>query len=295
MRILITGGKGQLGSECTNILKGTHDVISLDIEDLDITDSDVVERIVSTEQPDIILNCAAYTLVDACEKERKVAWGVNVDGPGNLARSIDRLGRMIIHISTDYIFDGKREVPEQYIEDDEPKPLSYYGRTKLESELLVRKLCSRSLIVRSAWVYGERGNNFLKTLLGLVLNDPEKRQKVVNDQYGSPTWSYRLAEQLERLIDIGAEGVYHATSEGYCTWYEFACYFLERMGVKYKIAPCRTEEYPTPAIRPKNSILENRRLKKEGINIMPDWREDIDIFVSKYKECLVNEASGVKK
>jgi dTDP-4-dehydrorhamnose reductase len=157
---------------------------------------------------------------------------------------------------------------------------------------MVRSLAEDHIIIRTAWVYGIKGSNFPKTMLRLALSNPGGVIKVVNDQYGSPTWSYRLAEQIARLIEVDARGTYHATSEGYCTWYEVAEFFLDRMGVEYNIVPCSTEEYPTPAKRPANSILENMRLKKEGINLMPHWKDDIGVFIERYKMSLINEMKG---
>lgn len=292
MKVLICGKSGQLGTDCQQAFGQKIEVIAPDEKEFDITNSEAVERIALSVSPDVILNCAAYTMVDACETERELAWNINVKGPENLARAADRCGARIIHISSDYVFDGKKRVPEPYAEGDATGPLSYYGITKLESELAVRKMTDKHIIIRTAWVYGINGRNFLKTMLRLSVNNPEKALKVVNDQYGSPTWSYRLAEQIGKLIEVNAMGTYHASSEGYCTWYELAKYFLEKMDVKHKIFPCSTDEYPTPAARPKNSILENSRLKKEKINLMRDWRKEVDTFVINFKERLIKEAKG---
>jgi dTDP-4-dehydrorhamnose reductase len=146
--------------------------------------------------------------------------------------------------------------------------------------------------LRTAWLYGFRGGNFLKTILKLALKHPQEEIKVVKDQFGSPTWSYRLSIQIARLIAARGQGTYHATSEGYCTWYELARYFLEKMGIAHSLVPCTTDEYPTPASRPMNSILENRHLKTEDINLMPDWRDDLDEFVSLFRERLIDEAAS---
>ena len=292
MNVLICGKSGQLGSDCQQAFAQKFEVIAPNEKEFDITNKEAVESITFSVSPDVILNCAAYTMVDACETERELAWNINVKGPENLARAADKCGAGIIHISSDYVFDGKKRVPESYKEDDETGPISYYGITKLESELAVRKMTDRHIIIRTAWVYGINGRNFLKTMLRLSINNPEKALKVVNDQYGSPTWSYRLAEQIGRLIEVNAAGTYHASSEGYCTWYELAKYFLEKMDVKNNILPCSTDEYPTPAARPKNSILENSRLKKENINLMQDWRKGVDTFVINFRDRLIKEAKG---
>lgn len=294
MKILICGGDGQLGSDCVTILQRKHEVVAVDIGELDITNLADVEDMIRSTTPFIILNCAAYTQVDACETQKELAWKVNVEGPRNLALSAKKYDSRLIHISTDYIFDGKKKVPEPYIEDDEPNPVSYYGLTKLESEQAIREITNHHIILRTAWMYGVQGHNFPKTMLKLALQDPRKEIKVVNDQFGSPTWSYRLAQQIEKLIEVNSQGTYHATSEGYCTWYELAGYFLQKMGVPRPLIPCTSEEYPTPAPRPQNSILENGRLKQEGMNVMTNWKSDLDQFVSMFKEPLIDGVTKVK-
>ncbi|MGA1823961.1 MAG: dTDP-4-dehydrorhamnose reductase, partial [bacterium] len=276
MKIMITGGKGQLGSDCTEILQRSHNIMSIDLEDLDITNLSAVETKVRNFTPDCIVNCAAFTQVDACETQKEMAWNVNVRGPENLAQCVENLGGKLIHISTDYVFDGHKKPPDPYIEDDETHPLSYYGITKLKGEKAIQAATERHCIVRTAWLYGIHGQNIIKTMLRLTLQNPQKQIKLVNDQFGSPTWSYRLALQIANIIDDPIEGTYHATAEGYCTWYQLITYFLDTMKVSHNIIPCTTKEYPTPAIRPKNSILENRNLTIKGLNIMKQWREDID-------------------
>lgn len=293
MKVLICGKSGQLGSDCVEVLRQKFEVIAPDEKEFDITNSEAVESITHSVSPDVIVNCAAYTMVDACETERELAWNINVRGPENLASAASKYGARIIHISSDYVFDGKKRVPETYTEGDEPGPISYYGITKLESELAVRKQTDKHVIVRTAWIYGINGRNFLKTMLRLSITNSGKALKVVNDQFGSPTWSYRLAEQLGRLIEVNAMSTYHASSEGYCTWYELAKYFLEKMDIKHNLIPCGTDEYPTPAARPKNSILENCRLKEEKLNLMQYWRNDVDTFVINFKNRLINEAKGL--
>jgi len=292
MKILICGAGGQLGSDCAKVLQGAHEVFALSSKELDITDPPDVDRITGHLTPEIILNCAAYTNVDACETERGPAWKVNVEGPKNLASWAAKYGGLLIHISSDYVFDGRKEPPEPYVEDDEPNPLSCYGRTKLEGEAAVMQAAGQYIILRTAWLYGMHGRNFLKTILRSVLRNPGRKLKVVNDQFGSPTWSYRLALQIAELIKKNGRGTYHATAEGHCTWYELAGHFLTEMGIGHSLIPCTSDEYPTPAIRPGNSILENKRLKKAGINLMRDWFHDVDQFVSMFREQLIDEAIG---
>ncbi len=289
MRILITGGNGQLGRECRAVLKPDHRVTAVDIEDLDITDPAGVDAYIKHHRPEVIVNCAAFTQVDDCETNRESARQVNVNGPDNLALCAARYKARLVHISTDYVFDGKKPVPNPYKEADRPNPLSHYGRTKFEGEQAVLKYAGSFIILRTAWLYGFYGKNFLKTILARALAGNRQTLKIVNDQYGSPTWAHRLALQIRHLIQNRAEGIYHASSEGYCTWYELAKRFLEKMEISCDLRPCRTDEYPTRAVRPKNSILENSRLTAEGLNRMKPWPDDLDRFVRKYKDRLIQE------
>lgn len=289
MKIVILGGKGQLGSDCTKVVKEIHDVMSVDLDELDITDISQVEAAAGNFGADVIVNCAAFTRVDDCETEKELACKVNVEGPGNLAVAAKNQGAQLIHISTDYVFDGRKKAPEPYTEKDAPNPISYYGVTKLAAEEAIRRTIENHIILRTAWLYGIRGQNFLKSMLTLALKDPQREIKIVNDQFGSPTWSYRLALQIAKLIESRGNGTYHATSEGYCTWYGLATYFLGKMGVPHSFVPCTTAEYPTPAARPMNSILENKRLKESGINLMQGWKSDLDEFVFRFRDRLINE------
>lgn len=295
MKIMICGSSGQLGRDCVQVLERPHEVFALSSGELDITNISNVYQATRACFPDIILNCAAFTNVDGCETERELAWAVNVEGPKNLAEAVKRYGGLLIHISSDYIFDGLKDVSEPYIEEDEPNPLSYYGKTKLEGEMAIMRVTNRYAILRTAWLYGLHGRNFLKTILKMVLKNPDKEMKIVNDQFGSPTWSYQLAMQIAKIIEKKGHGVYHVTAEGYCTWYELASYFLNKIGVPHLIVPCTSEEYSTAAKRPKNSILENRKLKKEGINLMKKWFNDVDQFICNYREQLLSEALNTKK
>jgi dTDP-4-dehydrorhamnose reductase len=190
------------------------------------------------------------------------------------------------------VFDGKKELPMAYKETDSTLPLGVYGKTKLEGELRVASFAKKYIIVRSAWLYGIHGGNFVKTMLKLSLKNPDETIRVVNDQFGSPTWTLRLALQLESLVEAGGQGLYHASAQGYCSWYEFAAYFLKKMGVSHNIVPCTSEEYPTPAPRPHNSILDNARLKRNDINRMTGWRHGMDLFVSRFRQDLLDECSS---
>jgi len=196
-----------------------------------------------------------------------------------------------VHISTDYVFDGQKPITDYYVEDDDPRPLSVYGKTKLAGEKAVSDETEHHIILRTAWLYGIQGHNFLKTMLKLTRANPSREFKVVNDQFGSPTWSYRLALQIEKLVEKGARGIYHATAEGVCTWYELADYFLNKMDVPHCLVPCASDEFPTAAVRPKNSILENRRLKEAGINVMVPWQEDVAKYVEQFGNQLLRNAA----
>lgn len=290
MKLLIIGSKGQLGSDCCSLLAAENDISGCDIPKVDISSKESVDTYLDETRPQVIVNCGAYTAVDGCESELELSWKVNAEGPKHLARGAERIGSRLIQVSTDYVFDGNRGVPNPYVETDAPNPLSQYGKSKLAGEKAVTKYCSNHIILRTAWLYSATGKNFLKTILRLVIQDPDRELKVVNDQYGSLTWSYTLALQIQKLLHSDLTGIAHTTSEGYSTWYEAARYFLDTMDVPYKMRPCTTAEYPTPAHRPANSILDNQVLKEAGISTFVDWKEDINMFVARYREQLLAEA-----
>lgn len=287
MKLLITGAGGQLGQDCVQLMLDRHDICALTAKQLDITQAEAVREAVSEVLPDVVINCAAYTAVDACETETDRCMAVNAQGPANLAAACEESGCRLIHISTDYVFDGSKPVPEPYAEEDAVGPISAYGRSKLAGEEAVAARMEDYLILRTAWLYGLGGKNFLKTMLRLATADPRRIIKVVNDQFGSLTWTMTLARQIEQVLDCGLTGIAHATAEGHSTWYAGARYFLETMQVEFSLAPCTTAEYPTPAKRPANSILENHRLKEHGLHVMRDWQEDLNDFVRLHREELL--------
>lgn len=289
MKILLTGASGQLGSECRAVLENDYQVLAPDREEFDITSWDLVITGICELSPDIILNCAAFTKVDECEKQRKLAERINVEGPRNLAQGAARYDKMIVQISSDFVFNGRKRLPQPYFEDDPMLPISHYGHTKMESEMAVKQNASNYIILRSGWLYGVTGDSSIKRILRSALRRGQEGIRVVDDQFGSPTWSFRLAQQIKVLIDKGKEGVYHATAEGFCSRYEWAKYLLQKMEIKTPVTPCSSQEYPTPATRPTNSILENRQLKLEGVNVMPHWRRDLDSFLDKYGARLLAE------
>ena len=289
MKILIAGARGQLGRDCTSVLSPKHAVTALDLPEFDITAPAQVRQTLADVRPEVVLNCAAYTRVDDCEDHRDEAWRLNAAGPGILADAADRIGARLVHISTDYVFDGQRPLPHPYLEEDSTRPLSWYGQSKLDGETAVQNSCRHWIILRTAWLYGRYGANFPKTMLRLALRNPTGPIRVINEQYGSPTWSWRLAEQVETVIAAEAQGLFHATAEGCGTWFDLAARFLSAMQVPHTLQPCRIADYPTRAARPVNSILENARLKKAALNIMRDWRDDLDEYAARYRLELLAE------
>jgi len=287
MNILITGAGGQLGQDCFTVMGEEHAVHGRTSGQLDITQSEQVQQEIRTLRPDVVINCAAYTAVDRCESEQAACWAVNADGAAHLADACAAEGARLIHISTDYVFSGNKPVPEPYTENDIVGPLSVYGKSKLAGEQAIAERMDNFLILRTSWLYGIGGNNFLKTMLRLAAMDPERTIRVVDDQYGSLTWTMTLARQIRQLLVSELTGIAHATAENSGTWYAGAKYFLESLGVAFSLQPCTTAEYPTPAHRPANSILENSFLKEHKINLMQDWQQDIDAFVEQYRNELV--------
>jgi len=292
MNILITGAGGQLGQDCIRVMQAGHNVHGYTSSQLNITDQKQVQREIKLLRPEVVVNCAAYTAVDNCETQQDVCRAVNEQGAAHLAKACRAAGSRLLHISTDYVFDGNKPVPEAYSEEDQVSPLSAYGKSKLAGEQKIARHMDNFLILRTAWLYGMGGKNFLKTMLRLAVADPKRTVRVVDDQYGSLTWTSSLARQIEKVLDSTMTGIAHATAEEYCTWFAGAKYFLETMEIPFSLAPCSTEEYPTPAHRPTNSIIANNRLKEHGLHVMQSWQHDIDDFVTLYREDLLQEARG---
>lgn len=278
MKILITGSQGQLGADCVRVFSKSSHFIAFDSGGLDIRNFSEVSDSIKMFRPDCVINCAAYTAVDKCESKSKTAFEINAKGPENLARAVEKYGGRLVHISTDYVFDGTKEKGEPYLESDLPGPISVYGKSKLAGENAVISLCANHVVVRTAWLFGISGQNFLKTMLLACLKDPDAQLKVVHDQSGSPTWSYTLAQQIKAIAKTEACGVFHAASHGSCSRFELARYFLEKMGVAHNLVPCTTDRYPKPAKRPANSVLKNSRLKKMGLDFMQHWKKDVEDF-----------------
>ncbi|RJQ42060.1 MAG: dTDP-4-dehydrorhamnose reductase [Gaiellales bacterium] len=270
MKILVIGAAGQLGHDLMEQLPADHEVTGVDIGEIDITDPASVARVFEAEGPGLVINSAAYTNVDGCETDREAAWAVNAEGPGHVARACAEAGAALIHISTDYVFDGTAREP--YREDAPVAPLGEYGRSKLAGEEAVRQALGRHLIVRTAWLFGTHGHNFVKTMLRLGRERDEL--KVVNDQTGAPTYSGHLARAVKGLAETRLDdpGVYHMTGGGHCTWYEFAAEIFRLAGVEVGLKRTTAAEFASPAPRPAYSVLANTRAPELAL---PHWREGL--------------------
>lgn len=292
MNILITGCNGQLGSELAkNLNNGFTElgpipeelrgaqVVCVDVQEMDITNYNAVVDLVEELNLDVIINCAAYTNVNGCETDSDTAFRVNALGARNLAMAAERFGAKLIHVSTDYVFAGDGTVP--YTEWDSCNPQSVYGKTKYLGEQYVRDFCSRYFIVRTSWLYGYVGNNFVKTMLKLARE--KGGAKVVNDQRGNPTNAADLAHHLLKLAVTEQYGIYHCTGTGECSWYDFASKIVEYAGIPATITPCTTEEYPTPAKRPAYSSLDNRMLRNTVGDEMRDWQDALKCYIEHLK------------
>jgi dTDP-4-dehydrorhamnose reductase len=280
MKLLIIGCNGMLGQDMLRAARSAgHSVSGIDFPDIDITKPESVRSCVTAARPHVIVNCAAWTAVDACETDCDRAFAVNATGAGLLARAAEGCGAIFVHFSTDYVFDGAKSTP--YIESDPVNPVSVYGRSKLEGELLVQKNCTRSFIFRIAWLYGAGGANFVKTIRELAKKNADAHAflRVVNDQIGSPTYTADVCRQTFGMLDTGHFGLYHSTSEGQCSWFDFATEIVRALHVKVELVPCSTAEFPRPAPRPRYSVLENSRLKKLGLNLMPHWKDGFAAFL----------------
>ncbi len=252
MKVLVTGANGQLGYDVIKQLNSVDiDYLGTDRESLDITNKEQVTRVISDHNPDVVIHCAAYTAVDKAEDEKELCYSVNVLGTKYVAEACKEIDAKMFYISTDYVFDGEGDEP--FGVTDKPNPINYYGQTKYEGEVEVQKILDKCFVVRISWVFGCNGNNFVKTMLRLGKERDEI--SVVADQIGSPTYAYDLAKLLVKMIQTDKYGIYHATNEGYCSWYEFACEIFKQVGINVRVNPIKTEEYPTRAKRPKNSRL----------------------------------------
>lgn len=275
MNILVTGCNGQLGSEIRLLEKNypQHSFFNTDRDELDITDMDGVNAFVDGNAVDGIINCAAYTAVDKAEADKQLCTALNTEAPAYLAAAVEKRGGWMIHVSTDYVFNGTKHTP--YVETDTPCPDSVYGSTKLAGELAVSKFCKKTMIIRTAWLYSTFGNNFVKTMIRLGM---EKEQLgVVFDQIGTPTYARDLAVAVMTAVEQGVKpGVYHFSNEGVCSWYDFTKAVHRIAGItSCRVKPLHTAEYPTAATRPAYSVLDKTKIKQAyGIDI-PYWEDSL--------------------
>jgi len=282
MRVLVTGVKGQLGFDVVNELeKRGHEAVGVDVEEMDITDAAAVENEITKANVEAVIHCAAYTAVDAAEDNEEICRKVNADGTENIAKVCKKLDLKMIYISTDYVFDGKGTRPWE--PDDKQDPMNVYGQTKYEGELAVTKHLEKYYIVRIAWVFGVNGKNFIKTMLNL--GETRNKLTVVCDQVGSPTYTYDLAVLLVDMIETDKYGFYHATNEGLCSWYEFACEIFKQAGLNVDVVPVTTAEYAAAkAARPYNSRMNKDKLDANGFKRLPAWQDAL----ARYLEIIRN-------
>lgn len=281
MKVLVTGVKGQLGYDVVNELtKRGHTAIGVDIDEMNITDKQSVQMVIDNNKPDAVIHCAAWTAVDLAEDDDKIALvrAVNTDGTRNIAEVCKKLNCKMMYISTDYVFNGQGTEPWKP-DCKDYEPLNVYGQTKLGGELAVANLLEKYFIVRIAWVFGVNGNNFIKTMLNVGKKYNELT--VVNDQIGTPTYTFDLAKLLVDMIETEKYGYYHATNEGgYISWYDFACEIFKQAGYKTKVKPVTTEEYGlSKAKRPFNSRLDKSKLIENGFKPLPTWQDALSRYL----------------
>lgn len=290
MKILVTGGKGQLGKQIQSIVEKNQSDISkidetlvkaefkfIDYDELDITNYKEVESYIKEYKPYAVINCAAYTNVDKCESDYDSAFKVNALGPRNLAIACEKYNIKLLHVSTDYVFKGEGSVP--FKECDIPHPVSAYGTTKLLGENYVREFCSKYFIVRTAWLYGEYGKNFVYTIMKAAKE--RGHLDVVNDQRGNPTYAEDLAHHILKIILTDEYGLYHCTGNGECSWYDFACKIVEYAGIDATVSPITSDKLQRAAKRPSYSSLDNMMLRCTIGDEMREWKEALKSFMSK--------------
>lgn len=287
-RYLITGVKGQLGYDVIRELnqRGIYDILAVDVEDMDITNKRIVDKIINEYKPEVVFHCAAWTNVDGAEDNKEACYKVNVTGTKNITDACRNVGAKLIYISTDYVFGGDKE--GLYEVTDPVNPKSVYGETKVESENIVRNY-EKSFIVRTSWVFGINGKNFIRTMLRLA--ETNKEINVVGDQFGSPTYTVDLAKLLVDMSETEKYGTYHANNSGYCSWAEFAKYIFESNNKDTKVNAIPTNEYPTKATRPLNSRLSKKSLVENGFEELPSWENAVD----RYNQELNEEARVLRK
>lgn len=277
MKVLVTGAKGQLGTDLMNELeKRGIESIGVDVQEMDITDREACMRVISESKADAVIHCAAYTAVDAAEDNVDLCRKINGEGTRNVALACQATGAKMMYISTDYVFDGQGTRPWE--PDDNRSPLNVYGQTKYEGELAVEELVEKFFTVRIAWVFGVAGKNFIKTMLRL--GKERGAVSVVDDQVGSPTYTYDLARLLVDMIQTDYYGRYHATNEGFCSWYGFACEIFRQEGMdEVKVTPVSSDQFPVKAVRPANSRMSKAKLAENGFEPLPTWQDALGRFL----------------
>lgn len=275
MRILVVGAGGQLGRELLALPSSPHELVGLARAQCDIANAGDAARALATHRPDAVVNCAAWTKVDAAEQQRDAAYRANAEGPRLLAQACADADVMLCHVSTDYVFDGTATAP--IAEDAPTRPLGVYGESKRAGEEAVAASGARHAVVRTAWLYGQDGPNFVLTMLRLGAEREEL--KVVADQRGAPTWTGHLAPALLRLLERGATGTFHLTNAGETTWRDFAARIMERAGLAARVLPISTAEYAAPAPRPAYSVLDNRAWRQLGEAPLPSWEDGLDAYL----------------
>jgi dTDP-4-dehydrorhamnose reductase len=281
MKILVTGYNGQLGYDVVRVgqEKGME-MIGTGRGELDITREQSVYGFVRSLKPDAIIHCAAYTAVDKAEDDKDTCWNVNVNGTKHLAAVAKKINAKFMYISTDYVFDGKGTT--SFKETDKPEPVGYYGLTKYEGEKVVQSLSEEWYIIRISWVFGINGENFIKTMLRL--GESRDQLNVVNDQFGSPTYTFDLAKILIGMIQTEKYGIYHASNEGFTTWADFAKETFSQAGLTVNVEGIPTDEYPTRAVRPKNSRMSKQKLVDNGFSLLPTWQDALQRYLDELKQ-----------
>ncbi|KIL43552.1 hypothetical protein KP77_32580 [Jeotgalibacillus alimentarius] len=279
LKVIVTGSKGQLGQELCHVLMNEgHEVTGFSRLELDVTNPIEVQHIFTSCKPDIVIHAAAYTDVNRAEQEPEKAFQVNAVGTKNVALAVKEIGAKMVYISTDYVFDGTSQHPIS--EEETPNPLSIYGESKLKGEEYVRDILSDYFIVRTSWLYGRYGNNFVKKIL--EAGDLTQTVTVVNDQFGSPTYTGDLADAIAKLIVTDQFGLYHLSNSGSCSWYEFAQEIFYLAGKDVSVTPCKTEDFKSPAKRPSYSILDHGSWRENGFAEVRRWSEALEEFLTHY-------------
>ncbi|PES17451.1 dTDP-4-dehydrorhamnose reductase [Bacillus cereus] len=278
MKVLVTGAKGQLGQDVLCLLENQPwEVFGFGREELDITNEEQVREKVLAIKPNIIIHTAAYTQVDQAESDEETAFKVNAEGTKYLAQAAEAVEAKFCYVSTDYVFDGTNNEP--YKTNDETNPQTIYGKSKLAGEQYTSEYCSKYFVVRTSWVFGLHGNNFVKTMLRLA--DERSELEVVNDQFGSPTYTNDLARFIIELVETNKYGIYHASNSGVCSWYEFAKEIFRQSNRSINVNAISTAEFQRPAQRPAYSVLEQKKIAEQGLIMLPNWKEALGRYLSK--------------